>query len=468
MALEYIYPRVAIDESDVGPRPTPSVSLARIGIVGTFAKGPVNTPQIIGSLEQLISIFGGYKSGLTGFLSMLGATSQGANDFMVVRIGSSTIAYAALTLKDADGANAVIITAKTPGTWGNDIMAAVTAGTSGDTFKLIIIYGRALETWDNLTLDNLHLVNSSLFTVAKAEAANKLPANISSTPLTGGNDGASTTDTDYVGTIDINGNRSGLKVLETVNCAIVIAAGQYSNTIRNGLLTHCANTDIEYGYRMCVLNTAAGMSPTEAVQETNTMDSMRGILAYPWVELTDHAGQHIAPDGVYAGRLSVLAAAQSPSNKQLQGINSMERHLAAAELKALTQARISPITLVDGRGFRIRNGVTLASDPAWNQISIRRQFDKLEMEIYNATQWAISEPNTPKLREAIAAQIDNYLTLRKSESEIYDFKPTICDDTNNTAESIQARKLNVHIRVRPIYAADFIDHRIQRLIGNEA
>lgn len=467
MALEYIYPRVSIDESDVGPRPTPSVSLSRIGVVGTFCRGPVNSPQIIGSLDQLISAFGGYKSGLTGYLSILGAVAQGANDFYVVRIGGETLASAAKTLQDSTPANSVDITARTPGTWGNDITVAVATGTQANTFKLIITYGTQQETYDNLTLASLDTVHSPLVTVAAADGAANIPANISATLLTGGDDGTTTTDTDYIGTIDANGNRSGLKVLDTVQCALVICAQQYSTTIRNGLLTHCANTEIEYGARMAVLNTATGVSPTQAVLETASMDSMRGILAYPWVELTDHSGELIAPDGVYAGRLSVLAAYQSPSNKQLYGINQMGRFLAAAELKALTQARISPITLEPGRGFRIRNGVTLSSDPAWNQINIRRQFDKLEMEIYNATQWVKSEPNTAKLREAIAAQIDNYLTLWKTEGEIYDFRPTICDDTNNTPESIQARKLNVHIRVRPIYAADFIDHRIQRLVGNE-
>ncbi|HWP96412.1 MAG TPA: phage tail sheath C-terminal domain-containing protein [Syntrophomonadaceae bacterium] len=468
MVLEYIYPRVAMDESDVGPRPTPSISLSRIGVVGTFCKGPANSPQIIGGIDQLISVFGGYKAGLTGYLSMLGATSQGANDFVVVRVGSATLASAAKTLQDTTPANSVTITTKTPGTWGNGITVAIAAGTQSNTFKLIVTYGTQQETYDNLTLDNLATVNSTLVSIAKVAGATHIPANISSTPLTGGDDGAVTTDADYVGTIDANGNRSGLKVLETLRCAIVICAQQYGTTVRNGLLTHCANMTVGMGLRMSALNTAAGMSPTQAVAETASMDSMRGILAYPWVELTDQAGELIAPDGVYAGRLSVLQASQSPSNKQLTAINRMERFLADAEIKALTQARISPITLVEGRGFRIRNGATLSSDSAWNQINIRRAFDKLEMEIYDATQWAVSENNTAKLREALAAQIDNYLALRKMEDEIYDFKPTICDDTNNTAESIQARKLNVQIRVRPIYAADFIDHRIQRLVGSEA
>ncbi|MEW6423175.1 MAG: phage tail sheath C-terminal domain-containing protein [Bacillota bacterium] len=468
MTLEYIHPRVAIDESDVGPRPTPAVSLARIGVVGTFSKGPVNEPVLIGSLDQLVSIFGQHKSGLSGYLSALGAMAQGANDFYVVRVGGASIASASKILQDSTPADSVVVTAKTPGSWGNDITVAVASGTTGGTFKLIITYGSQQETFDNLTLDNVATqVTSQFVTAAKAPGAANIPANISATPLSGGDDGATTQDSDYVGTIDGSGNRSGLKVLETVRCAIAICAQQYSTTIRNALLTHCANMVIDFGLRMAVLNTSVGLTPTQAVAETAAMDSMRGILTYPWVELSDLTGELVAPDGVYAGRLSVLKASESPSNKEITGINKTERFLADSEIKALTQARISPISLVEGRGFRIRNGVTLASDPAWAQTNIRRQFDKLEMEIFAATQWAISENNTPKLRAAIAAQIDNYLVAKKQQGEIYDFKPTICDDTNNTPETIQARILNTTIRVRPLYAADYIDHHIQRLVGNE-
>lgn len=467
MPLEYIYPRVAVDESDVGPRPTSGVSLSDIGVIGTFSKGPVNTPVTIGSLDQLVSTFGEYKDGLTGYLSVLSAMLQGANSFKVVRVGGASLAAASRTLKDASNADSITVTAKTPGSWGNEITVAVAAGTAGGTFKLIVTYGTQQETFDNLTLDNAEQVSSQFVTVTKAAGAVSIPANISSTPLTGGDDGAATQDSDYVGTIDASGNRSGLRVLEAVPCAIVICAQQYSMTIRNALLAHCANMGLEMGLRVAVLNTNKGLSPDQAVADVGALDSMRGILTYPWIELSDLAGILVAPDGAYAGRLATIGAHESPSNKQINGINSTERFLAEADLKALTLARISPISLDGRRGFRIRNGVNLSSDPAWSQTNIRRIFDKLEMEIYEATQWAKSENNTPKLRKAIADQIDNYLVVKKQQGEIYDFKPTICDDTNNTPETIQARILNTTIRVRPNYAADYIDHRIQRLVGNE-
>jgi len=464
MALEYIVPRVAVDESDVGPRPTPAVSLASIGIVGTFSKGPVNTPVTIGSLEQLIEVFGEHKPGLTGYLTARGALHQGANDLKVVRIGSPNLKAASLVLKDSTNGDSVLVEAVTPGTWGNDTKVAVASGTQTGTFKLVVTYGKVSETHDNLTLDNLGGVKSNLVKLSKATGATNIPANITATPLSGGNDGADTTDNDYIGTIDAQGNRTGLKALEPVRVAIVVCAQQYSEQIHAALIAHCAAATIGQGLRMAVLNTAPGLTVDAATQVTTELDSIRAIMTYPWLEPLEEAGTYVAPDGYCAGRLAVLASQQSPSNKEIVGITGTERYFTDAEVKALTLARISPITLVPGRGYRIRNGLTLSSDPAWNQTNIRRQFDQLEMEIYDALQWAISEENTPELRMAVAAQIDAHLENKKRKGEIYDYKPTICDDTNNTPETIAARILNVKVRVRPVYASDYIDVAVQRLL----
>ncbi|MED0680586.1 phage tail sheath subtilisin-like domain-containing protein [Aneurinibacillus thermoaerophilus] len=475
MALQYIVPRVAIDESDVGPRPTPGISLATIGVVGTFTKGPVNKPTIVGGIDQLINRFGPLATKYTGPLSMTGALNQGATDYVVTRIVGNGAAKASLVLKDnaATPKDSIIAEASSEGEWANGdtsdigIKVAVATGTAADTVKLIVIIGSKSWTYDNITLDNLDTIKHEDVTFRKAEGATALPAPISATPLTGGQDGT-TSDSDYIGSIDTNGNRTGLKALEPEHCNIVIAAQQTSAAVQAALLTHFANADLDDGLRIGVLNAKKGEAPQAVIDSASSLDSMRGIYAYPWVEPMEIAGTYVAPDGYIAGRLATLPAHHSPSNKQIAGILSTERQLTMAELQALTTGRIMPITPVRGRGFRIRNGVTLSSDPAWNQVNIRRIFDKIEMQVYESTQWAVSEPILPSLWDAIANQIDMMLSIMKRDGEIFDYKPTICNETNNPPEVVQARRLNTIIRVRPVYAADFIDHRIQRLLGNEA
>ncbi len=463
---EYIFPRVEIIEEETTPSPSTSVSLSSIGIIGTFEKGPVNQIITIGSLDKLIEVFGGYNKDLTGYKSALAALLQGAKDFKIVRIGGASIKEASLKLKDSVPADVVEVKAITQGTWGNAIKVAVVEGTTAGTFKLIVVYGTSTEEFDNLTLDTVGAIQSKYITVAKVEAAANIPANIASTPLTGGDNGAITQDTDYIGTIT-DGKRTGLKLLETIRVAIVLCAQQSSTTIQNALITHCSNMTVSYGLRMAVLSSAKGLSVDAVSALTETIDSERAIFAYPWCEIADIPGEMIASDGLYAGRLATIISNQSPSNKLINGIISQEVDFTDADLKTLTLAKISPIALEPNRGYRIRNGVTLTSDPAWSQTSIRRIFDEIEMEVYDSTQWAKSEDNTAALREAVATQIDGILDLKKQKGKIYDYKPTVCDDTNNTTESIAARILNTKIRVRPNYAADFIDHSIQRLVGTE-
>ncbi len=472
MVLEYIVPRVGIDESDVGPRPTPSVSLATIGIVGTFEKGPVNTPLIIGDQDQQTLKFGKIRYDLTGPISFMGAVNQGANDFVIVRIGGESLATAAVTFKDESGKDSLIYEASSPGTWANGdkpsgIKVAVAPGTLPDTVKLIVISHLKSRVYDNIALDSMNMKDED-GTFKKAENATALPKIVAATPLTGGDNGAETKPTDYIGEIKEDGTRTGLKVLETDNCSIVLAAQQTDPAIRAALLTHCETAELEDGLRRAILNSPIGTSPAEALKLTESLDSARGNLVYPWVEPLEKSGVYVAPDGYFAGLLSVLAAQKSPSNKQLNGILSTEYKLSSAELKALTLAKINPITLVKNRGFRVRNGVTLCSDPAWDQVNIRRIFDKIEMQIYDSTQWAVSEDALPDLWGKIATQIDMMLQIMKGNKEIFDYKSTICNEKINTPEVVQARRLITIVRVRPIYAADYIDHRISRLIGNEA
>lgn len=120
MAQEFIVPSVMIDESDVGVRPTDQLSLAGIGLVGTFERGPVNVVTTIGDEEQLVKTFGSYVKGLTGYLSAVTALRQGANDLKIVRIaGKGAVKATASITKTKE--TLLTITAINEGVWGNEI-----------------------------------------------------------------------------------------------------------------------------------------------------------------------------------------------------------------------------------------------------------------------------------------------------------------------------------------------------------
>ena len=85
MTLTYTYPRVAIAEARAKPRATNIGSLSRIGVCGTFSKGPT-TPTAISTIDEMEAIFGADDVDLTGPKFLMAAMAQGANDFLVVRV----------------------------------------------------------------------------------------------------------------------------------------------------------------------------------------------------------------------------------------------------------------------------------------------------------------------------------------------------------------------------------------------
>ena len=466
--MDFIVPGVFVDESDVGPRPIKELSLAAIGIVGTFDRGPVNEPVTIGDEIQLIKKFGNHRKGLTGILSTISAMRQGANDFRIVRIAGVGYAEAKMTISNGAGApvDVLEIAANSPGAWGNNIKISVKKN-AGD-FDLTIKCGEAVEVFSGLKVAAVkEKVMSEFVTVKVTDEAltgDLLPkATTVDTGLTGGNDGAAVTDDDYIGAIDANtGVRTGLKTLEPLQIGIVVCAQQYSERIHKALQTFAENCDLEEGLRIGVLNSAPKLSADKAAEQTKSLQTDRGTFAYPWITSVDYPDEWIAPDGFLAGVISTVAPHESPSNKEVQGILKLERDYSYAEVKLLTQARICPITLKPNRGFRVRNGLTLSSDEAWAQIAIRRQQDRMNMELYFGMEWAISLPHEPKLWNLVAECADLYFQKQKNLGRILGFLPTLCNAQTNPPENIISRILTMILRWKPLYPADFIVQRWKR------
>ncbi|MFB6364472.1 hypothetical protein ACFCP7_10460 [Paenibacillus elgii] len=475
MALQYIVPRVAIVETPPQPTAITGVSVGVIGIVGTFNRGPIGVPTTCYSINDVIRKFGGYTAGLTGFLSALGAFNQGTNKVVIVRCAASSAKAAGLVLMDGQATPkaSVQVSAIEKGTFGNDLSVQVLAGTQAGTFKLVVSYKKVpVETWDNLSLTAL-AINSEYITLAKDSAATGIPTTLSDTPLVGGDDGAATVDNDYIGTVDAAGNRFGLKALDTVSVNIVVCAQQSSSAIQLAMIKHCNEADVSRGLRIAVLSTAKGMTVTAATA-AQVYNSARGNMTYPWMVPQEYPNLVVAPDGYYAGVLATLNPWVSPSNRIVQGIIGLERTLIDDDLMALTVARISPIAYNNATSdFRIQNGVNTfnyvqgSGSDDWSQTSIRREFDKIETEVWTMTQWAKSQPITKNgLWEPLKTQIDSLLrNHRDNTSEIFDFKPTICDESNNPPDIVAAQRVRTKISIRPVYAADFIDHEIGRYIG---
>ncbi len=107
-----------------------------VGVLGTASSGPVGQPVTLGSYGDARDTFGlpdPMGSPVDGLhpLTLMRAIQllygNGATSVIAVRIAGAGSASATFTLRDKNGASVAVLTAVTPGTWGNQIAVTVAA-----------------------------------------------------------------------------------------------------------------------------------------------------------------------------------------------------------------------------------------------------------------------------------------------------------------------------------------------------
>jgi hypothetical protein len=129
-----------------------------VGVVGTATYGPVNSPQPIGTLQELVNAFGAPQNALYDMGTQIyNAVQQGANDFVAIRVTDGTDVAASSNLQDVFSITGVVLTAKYTGSYGNTnpnvsgLQAVLSAGSTASTFKLTVYFlGGTPEIFDNI------------------------------------------------------------------------------------------------------------------------------------------------------------------------------------------------------------------------------------------------------------------------------------------------------------------------------
>ena len=111
-----------------------AITVNNLGVVGTAAKGPIGTPQLLSSYADAVDRFGAYDRWVDGDsdeLTLVRALEQaykfGASTVWAVRVAAAGAATAGVDLA-SPGGSCVRIEAASPGTWGNDLTVDVTPG----------------------------------------------------------------------------------------------------------------------------------------------------------------------------------------------------------------------------------------------------------------------------------------------------------------------------------------------------
>lgn len=203
---------------------------------------------------------------------------------------------------------------------------------------------------------------------------------------------------------------------------------------------------------------------------TLNANSSFGALYSPHVQIYDVDNDrdiYVAPDGFVCAAMSDTAVNQeiwypvAGFRRGVLNVLDVRRRFTTdraggGEIGILYDDGINCIRFAPGRGIVIWGQKTLSSRPSsLDRLNVRLLLTVIEPDIANALEDYIFQLNDTAERALIVAMIESYMDNIKARRGVYDYM-VVCDETNNSQEDIDNKRLNVWLFVKPTQAIEFI------------
>ncbi|MEU8785753.1 phage tail sheath subtilisin-like domain-containing protein [Streptomyces sp. NPDC048637] len=515
----YLSPGVYVEEVASGSRPIEGVGTSVAAFVGLAPTGPLNDPTLVTNWSQYVAAFGEFTDGYYLAHSVYGFFNNGGTAAYVVRVGGTgegeTQAAAApeapraLTAGEPTALGAFKVSAIAAGSAGGGALTVevqdVEGEGSADRFKLIVRDGdKVVESFDvsakkssrNYVVALVKQRSKAIVIeeavpaaqVTKPDAQNVTLAPPTPVPAAPAGNGAveQVASGQFIGDSADRTGFGGLEALDEINMVAVpdlMAAYQQGlidleqvKAVQLGLVAHCELM----GDRMAILDPPPSLNARDIRkwrQEVAGYDSRYAALYYPWIKAFDPAtGQtrtippsgHMA--GVWARNDSERGVHKAPANEIVRGAIDLELQITRGEQDLLNPIGVNCIRAFPGRGIRVWGARTMASDPAWRYLNVRRYFNYLEESILIGTQWVVFEPNDQALWARIRRNISAFLVNEWRSGALFGQRPedafyVKCDAETNPVESVDLGRVVCEIGIAPVKPAEFVVFRLAQFSG---
>ncbi|MGW1375000.1 phage tail sheath family protein [Streptomyces sp. NPDC002446] len=515
----YLSPGVYVEEVASGSRPIEGVGTSVAAFVGLAPTGPLNEPTLVTNWSQYVAAFGEFTDGYYLAHAVYGFFNNGGTAAYVVRVGGSGTGES----RGAGSPEAPrALTAGEPAALGAFKVAAIAAGSaaggaltievqdvegegSADRFKLVVRDGdKVVESFDvsakkssrnyvvalvkqrSKAIVIEEAVPAGQVTKPDAQSLTLAPPTPAPTPAAGNGTVEQLASGQFIGDSADRTGFGGLEALDEVNMVAVpdlMAAYQQGlidleqvKAVQLGLIAHCELM----GDRMAVLDPPPALNARDIRkwrQEIAGYDSRYAALYYPWIKAFDPAtGQtrtippsgHMA--GVWARNDSERGVHKAPANEIVRGAVDLELQITRGEQDLLNPVGVNCIRAFPGRGIRVWGARTMASDPAWRYLNVRRYFNYLEESILIGTQWVVFEPNDEALWARIRRNISAFLVNEWRSGALFGQRPedafyVKCDAETNPVESVDLGRVVCEIGIAPVKPAEFVVFRLAQFSG---
>jgi hypothetical protein len=472
----------------------PALSTTIFGVVGTATKGPMDTATLITDEGSFVSTFGSPTASHLQMYAALRYLRKG-RQLLFVRVGTNEATASAYVRNNENSANVLLMTAASPGTWGNNIDVVVTTGTASGTYKVTVTFNDvAVEVFDNVYVGSAwsgnanyiitrmnDAVNGSDYVIASVVGSTETTLRTGTSVLSGGLDGAPASVGDIVGSAGAPPTTpaTGLQIFrdpEQWDVNLLAVPGSSHRTVVAELLDICSSR----GDAMCLLDVPYGSTVQEAVDWHNgsgggatdpmsSLNSSYGALYYPWLQVYDgysDANVWVPPSGHVAQVIAYTDFVADPwwapaglNRAMLNDVLQVEYSPGQGDRDYMyaNGNAVNPICALPGLGTVIYGQRTLQrTTSALDRINVRRMLLYLRKVIATASRELQFEPNDDLTWDQFRHLVEPTLDSLKARRGITDFR-VICDSTTNTSATIARNELHGKILIQPTKTAEIIN-----------
>jgi hypothetical protein len=476
---------------------------------GTASRGPIEA-TLIDSWNGFKSYYGDISPNHELGYAVYHYFANGGRDAYIVRVlhtsGSGNLATTANTVvayyPNGEGAASSTLfeaAAKSPGAWGSGLSVSLTQGTSTPTativptFNLIIyLNGVEVERWNEVSTDpaNSRYIKTVVNTYSKylvIENDPVTPANAFWTFINTPFEFLTTTTTQELAVdgdpvVEEDYNDAISTRLETVEGVLVMnAVGQSAGAIVNNLIQKAEAR----GNSFVVIDPSTATDvPTIGPGTANSYaQSSYAAVYYPMLKMSDPtktgpaAIRDTYPGGAVVGTFirsevaRTVAKAPAGYAADIRNAIGISTSFTTAETAILYETYgVNMFKNIPGAGVIINGTRTLDKSTPGKYIPIRRSLNYLKQALQESTQFAIFEPNDDRLWARISMTASSILSdfwrsgglKGASSTQAY---YVVCDETNNTSNSITNGEVNLEVGVALQYPAEFVVINISQWTG---
>jgi hypothetical protein len=254
---------------------------------------------------------------------------------------------------------------------------------------------------------------------------------------------------------------NALTVLENQIVNIVTIAGKDAtdSDIMTALKGHLKKTAAIQRERIAVVGCGKDSEIEKVIAVKNNVveDNGRIIYTAPGLSFEDSSSSdaYVEKSGSYTaaaltGLIASLPVRTSPTNKTLTFKGRLSFEYNFAQLEKFVSNNI--VCIEKREGYRVVKGVTTSTNSAWRQITTRRIVDKAIYGVRAACNPYIGKLNNPRVRSAMKATIDGFLTRMLEEESLTNYTLDVSATRQQEIQGIAV----VTILIQPTFSIDYV------------